>query len=214
MSVLILTEDKTGGGLEAFIKKAVNARRTRPLAITLGSGWVRTNADLLKRCRAYSTERFTRARPRHVVYVLDARNCWRLCQVEEPRPPHTVQSLEPHLARVRAHMTRLAQEGATNWREIADGFHPHVLVWERESLMLPVADGIGLGDPEPDVYGTHGASDWVKRRFDMPGRQGYAKSVQGNLLLMDIVKNDDLMDRVLASNPSLRAIVDDLVRIQ
>ena len=213
MKVLILTEDKTGGGLEAFVKKAVNARRTRPLEITLGSGWVRTNAELLKRCRAYSNERFTRQRPDHVVYVLDARNSWQLCGVPEPRPPHTPQSLEPALARVRAHMTKLARGGSTDWEQIKDGFHPHVLVWERESLMLPVADALGLGEPELNIYGHTAASDWVTKRFRGPDGRGYAKSIFGNVLLERIRRDEALVERVVASNPSLQAIVDDLVQL-
>lgn len=63
----------------------------------------------------------------------------------------------------------------------------HVLVWERESLILPVADSLGLGDCE--------------------------KSLQGPQLLGKIARDASLRARVLASNPSLRALVDELAAL-
>ena len=210
--VRILTEDKTGGGLEAFIKAAVNGKRMEAgkssLAIDPSPGYVTNNSDLLKKCRAYNNLRFTGNRPDHVVYVMDARNCWKLCKLPEPQPPHSLQSLAAPLEEAREYMRGLARSEASRWSEIASGFLAHVLVWERESLMLPVGEHLELGSSLRDVYAEIQAYEWVRQHH-----QRYAKGLHGRPLLTKIAQSPELRSVVLQSNPSLAAIVEDLVSI-
>lgn len=215
--VRILTEDKTGGGLEAIIKAAVNRARSatgrEPLAIDPSKGFVTSNSDLLKKCQGYKLFRFSQ-RYDHVVYVMDARNCWKLCRVAEPHPPHSENSLTNPINQAREYMQALAKSGTERWSELQDGFHAHVLVWERESLMLPVGDRLGLGACHEQPYAEMQAFEWVRGQFrDVRRDRGYAKSTHGRELLKQIAESEPLLERVLSSNPSLAAIVSDLASI-
>ncbi len=210
--VRILTEDKTGGGHEAIIKAAVNGKRKElgksALAIDPNNGFAASNSDLLKKCKGYRLLRSTGNRYHHVVYVVDARRSWEVCKLEKPLAPYSVESLATLIEQVRAHMRNLAQSEAPEWAELESGFHSHVLVWERESLMLPVAEQLGLGASLHDVYAEMQAFEWVRQRH-----QRYAKGLHGRPLLTMIAQSPELRALVLQSNSSLKAIVEDLVAI-
>jgi hypothetical protein len=217
--VRILTEDKTGGGLEAVIKAEVNRQRSvagkEPLAIDPNKGFVTSNGHLLRMCDGYGLFRFGRQRYDHVVYVLDARNCWEACHLDEPHPPHSQDSLRGSLQQVREHMLGRAKSGVERWsKELEEGFHAHVLVWERESLMLPVGDRLGLGAAHAHPYEEMQAAEWIGKRFRSVRRdRAYAKSTHGPGFLKQIAESDELRAIVVGSNPSLAAIVSDLVSI-
>jgi len=220
--VHIITEDKTGGGLEDIIKQEVAHQRRlktlEPLEFSKLRGTVNGNAELLKQCAKYELFRF-RYTPRfdHVFYVIDARNAWDLEQlgVEAPQPPYKT-SLPPFCDTIRKKLESLAKVGQTDeqWQRIRNGFHAHVLVWERESLILPVADQLDLGQSIADVYAERKASDIVKHRFEQTGKQrAYSKATDGKQFLDRIAWNEGLRTTVVSSNPSLQAIVDELVAL-
>lgn len=112
-------------------------------------------------------------------------------------------------------MAELARGSRTEaqWKEIDAGFHAHVLVWERESLILPVADRLRLGEAIQDVYDERQAFETVRERFRLFRRLGYSKSSEGISLLEEVARSKELREIVLTSNPSLRAIVEDLASL-
>lgn len=107
-------------------------------------------------------------------------------------------------------MERRARGGDSDeeWRRIAGGFQAHVLVWERESLMLPVSEALGLGPPPPDSQAVRHAFKWIRERHPR-----YEKAVHGPKFLEQIAADHGLRERVLAHTPSLKAIVDELVAL-
>ena len=220
--VHIITEDKTGGGLEAIIKQEVAHQRMSkelaPLEFSKLRGTVNGNAELLKQCGKYELFRF-RYTPRfdHVFYVIDARNAWNLEQlgVEAPQPPYE-KSLPPFCDAIRKRMESLAKVGQTDeqWQRIRSGFHAHVLVWERESLILPVADQLGLGPAVADVYADRKATEFVQHRFEQTGKKrAYSKATDGKQFLDRIAYTEGLRTSVVSTNASLQAIVDELVSL-
>ncbi|WNG32507.1 hypothetical protein F0U61_01945 [Archangium violaceum] len=220
-SVHIITEDKTGGGLEAIIRAEAQYQRQRagrqPLRFPGTRGSINGNSQLLDQCRKYERFRFNyKPRIEHVFYVMDARNAWDLKQlgVQVPRAPYE-QSLPAFIATIQEGMATLARGSRTEqeWEKVRGGFHPHVLVWERESLILPVADRLGLGEPLPDVYAERGAADIVTDRFRRVKNRGYSKSIDGPEYLTRIAQDERLRAIVLASNASLRDIVEDLASL-
>jgi hypothetical protein len=221
-SVHIITEDKTGGGLEAIIKQEVAHQRglkaLEPLEFSKLRGTVNGNAELLKQCAKYELFRF-RYTPRfdHVFYVIDARNAWKLQQlgVAAPQQPYE-NSLPPFCDAIRKKLELLAKAERTDeqWQHIRSGFHAHVLVWERESLILPVADQLGLGPAVADVYADRGATESVVHRFEQTGRKrAYNKATDGKQFLDRIAWNEGLRTTVVSTNHSLQAIVDELVAL-
>jgi hypothetical protein len=213
-SVHIITEDKTGGGLEAIIKQEVAHQRRlkglEPLEFSKLRGTVNGNAELLKQCGKYELFRFS-YKPRfdHVFYVIDARNAWDLEQlgVQAPQPPYE-KSLLPFCDTIRKKLESLAKVGQTDehWQRIRSGFHAHVLVWERESLILPVADQLELGQAVADVYTARKASDIVKHLFQQTGKKrAYNKAIDGKSLLDRIAYTEGLRTTVVGSNASLQA---------
>jgi hypothetical protein len=112
-------------------------------------------------------------------------------------------------------MTRLAQGTRQDleWKNIRAGFHAHVLVWERESLILPVADRLGLGASVSDVYAIRGAAEVVKEGFRRVKTRGYSKALDGREYLQRIAQDEALRATVLSSNASLRGMVEDLVAL-
>ncbi len=221
-SVHIITEDKTGDGLEAIIKQEVAHQRRlkelEPLEFSKLRGTVNGNAELLKQCAKYELFRF-RYTPRfdHVFYVIDARNAWKLEQlgVEAPQPPYE-KSLPPFCDAIQKKLESFAKTGQTDeqWQHIRSGFHAHVLVWERESLILPVADQLGLGQAVADVYADRKAAEFVENRFKQTGRKrAYSKATDGKQFLDRIAYTEGLRTTVVGSNASLQAIVDELVSL-
>jgi hypothetical protein len=87
-------------------------------------------------------------------------------------------------------------------------------MWERESLILPVADDLGLGEPESNPDDVRGADDWVDRRFRLHLREKYDKRTDGiRLLMRRIAFTPDLVERVLRANASVREIVSSMVAL-
>jgi hypothetical protein len=220
--VHLMTEDRTGGGLEAILRAEAQERWAQAgkghLKFSSKSGTVNGNAQLLDQCRKYELFRF-RYKPRldHVFYVIDARNAWDLPQlrVTAPQPPYE-ESLPGFITTVRREMGKLARAQWTEvqWEEHGSGFHAHVLVWERESLILPVADRLDLGAPVRDTYAERSAAEAVTALFNQAGkRRAYSKAADGKRLLEQIARDAALRAVVLASNSSLRAIVEELASL-
>lgn len=221
--VKMLCEDRTGKGLFRVIEKATQAARStvgkEPLRFTPG-GTIESNTRLLAQCAKYAWYRFQTNPPcDHVVYVIDALRLWEVpaIGIQAPLPNEDMGAyLDTLAARAHAEMTRIARgtDPEDSWLRISDGFHAHVLLWERESLMLPVSDALGLGPPPSDPQSERYAARWVDTRHREHRRgRAYEKSVQGPTLLEHIANDHALRDRVLAHVPSLAAIVDSLVAL-
>lgn len=219
--VNLVTEDRTGGGLSEVVQSCVQALRAQSGRERLWFPRTRATVDgasqLLKECEKYELYRFNYAPCfDHVFYVLDARNVWKLPQlaVRAPEPPLD-KSLPPLVEQVKAGMALIARgrKKEDEWKSISDGFHPHVLVWERESLILPVADGLGLGDAIQDVYAERQAAEAVSARLRSSEGRKYDKAIHGPKLLGQIARDSALRARVLASNPSLRDLVEELASL-
>lgn len=220
--VHLMTEDRTGGGLEALLRKEAQRRWAEAGKVHLRfskiSGTVNGNAALLEQCRRYVRLRFDPPlRADHVFYILDARNAENLPQlrVSAPKPPYA-QSLPPFIASIQARMAELARGALSDeqWQKVESGFHAHLLVWERESLMLPVADKLGLGEAVQNVYDERKASELVTSRFRQNDRRRtYQKATDGRLLLNRIAEDESLRTTVIAANPSLQAILKDLTSL-
>ncbi len=214
--VHLITEDRTGGGLDDLVRACVQARRAQegrePLGFPRFKGNVDGAGQLLKECEKYELFRFNYT-PRfdHVFYILDARNAWRLPQlaVRAPEPP-LEHSLPRFFEGVKSGMTGIARgrRSAEEWSGISSGFHPHVLVWERESLILPVADRLGFGEAVSDVYEKRQAAELVDAMFRPVRHLKYSKAIHGTELLGRIAREPALRAIVLDSNPSLREVVD------
>jgi hypothetical protein len=222
--VKLLCEDRTGRGLFQVIEKATQAARAAagkaPLGFprTRNLGLMAGNTKLLEQCAKYTEFRFRSSPPwDHVVYVIDAYRLWDVSAVgiQAPLPNEDMDAyLDGLTVKARAEMERRARgsQPADEWLRIADGFHAHVLVWERESLMLPVSDALGLGPPPPDLRSVRHAADWIDKRHQARAKgRSYEKAIQGPELLEQIANSSALRDRVLAQVQSLRAIVDSLV---
>lgn len=219
--VKLVTEDKTGGGLVKVVTAMVKHLRNQQgrVPLHLSDGTVNGNAELLKQCAKYENFRFNYRPPLdHVFYVIDARNAWDLPQlkVQAPQAPFT-QSLPSFISAVREEMEALARgsRSEVQWQKIRAGFHAHVLVWERESLLLPVVDRLGLGEAVADVYERRRAFEVISEMFRRGNRERkkYDKAVDGPLYLQRIAEDEQMRNIVLASNPSLQAIVDDLASL-
>lgn len=221
MNVHLVTEDRTGGGLAAVLcAAAAHQRRLRgkaPLRF-LRPSTVNGNGELLKQCEKYELFRFNYS-PRcdHVFYIIDARNAWDLRQlgVQAPSPPYE-QSLPTFIGTIREKMAGIARgsRAEQQWANIRGGFHAHVLVWERESLILPVADRLDLGKADRDVYNARRAAESVDALFRGLGkRRKYDKAVDGPEYLQRIANDEFLRAIVLETNPSLHAIVEELASL-
>ncbi len=219
--VRVFTEDRTGGGLEALIQAETRDRRNaagcQPLGF-LPSRRINGADQLLKAVEAYQEARFSvRPRPDHVLYVMDAKECWGRLDLATPRPPYSPASLGPSLEQARARMKERAQRRTDPklWGDLQSGCHCHLLVWERESVVLPVADRLGLGDAKADAYEVVNAFQWVKGRAHERDteRRGFSKST-GTIHLLKMIANDDELRRLaVQANGSLGAIVDTLVAL-
>ncbi len=219
--VNLVTEDRTGGGLSEVVQACVQAQRAQdgrePLWFPRTRATVDGAAQLLRECEKYEFYRFNYApRFNHVFYVLDARNVWRLPQlrVRAPEPP-LEKSLPVLIEGVRAGMRLIARGSKTEeeWVGVADGFHPHVLVWERESLILPAAAGLGLGEAVRDVYAERQAAEAVSALLRNKGGKKYDKAIHGPQLLKQIARDSTLRSLVVASNPSLRELVEKMAAL-
>jgi hypothetical protein len=219
--VHLITEDRTGGGLDDVVRGCVQAQRAQegkePLWFPRFKGNVDGASQLLKECAKYELYRFNYS-PRfdHIFYVLDARNAWNLPQlgVQAPEPP--LANTLPYLLKgIKEGMATAAKGGRPqqHWEHIAEGFHPHVLVWERESLVLPVMDKLNLGPPHQDVYGQRQAAEFISQRLRQTQGRKYDKAIHGPQLLGQVARTPALRDAVLASNHSLQQLVSDMVAL-
>ena len=199
-------EDKTGGGLGVVLERAVNARRAEPIRFT--SFHVSGNSELVKRITAFPKVIFSNPNPPdHVVYIIDARNAEDVHRLR--LAPGGNLEVGQRVEAIQGAMLRVAEEECgERWARIKPRFHAHVLVWERESLILPIADLLDLGPPEPDVEGERHAHEWVKRRYrEYRSGIGYAKGGEGRELLQKIVNQRELRERTIQANPSLERMV-------
>lgn len=219
--VHLITEDRTGGGLDEVVRNSVQARRAQEgrelLWFPRRPGNVDGASQLLKECEKYALYRFNYS-PRydHIFYVLDARNVWRLPQLGVSAPEHPLDSsLPPFLGSVRKGMTSIAQgrRPPDEWARISEGFHPHVLVWERESLILPVADRLGLGEAIREVYRERQAAETLGGWLRSTQNRKYDKAIHGPQYLGRIARDPSLREVVLASNPSLLALVNEMASL-
>ncbi len=221
-SVLVICEDKTGSGLHGVIQAAVRRRRSAagmdPLHF--GPAWrVHGNTQVLKRCEAFDLHLFDLPLAYdHVGFVIDAKEAWGLVKGAPRKLNEDVRTYSSQLCTtVREHMATLAMGSRTpqEWKKLAPRFHPYVLVWERESLILPVTEHFDLGEPPSDPLLIQGAAANLDERFRE--RRGlnakYGKGIHGKQFLGEIARRDDLLDRVLSAIPSLREIVDDIAAI-
>lgn len=126
-----------------------------------------------------------------------------------------VESLPAFIATVRTGMGRIAQGDKSNaeWAKSSAGFHAHVLVWERETLLLPVLTQLGLGEPIADVCARRDAADIVKERFKRSATRAYAKAIDGPRYLFRIAQDEGLRRVVFEANPYLRDIVEELAAL-
>ena len=221
-SVHLVTEDRTGGGLAAVLREAAAHKRRQSgrarLEFSRKPSTVNGNAELLRQCEKYDLFRFEYSpRYEHVFYVIDARNAWDLSRlgVQAPQPPYD-QSLPAFIAGIREKMVEIARGSRTEqqWEPIRSGFHAHVLVWERESLILAVAGQLGLGESVRDIYNERRAAESVGVRFrNLGNRRKYDKAIDGPEYLQLIAESEELRAIVLETNPSLRAIVEELASL-
>lgn len=221
--VNVLCEDRTGGGLAAVLQSASNRRRAAEGKARLKfarPGTVLNNYKLIEKCAGYELLRF-HSSPRydHVYYVVDAKNLWHigLLGLLPPQPQESPTAFwvrAQEAARV-AMMSRARGDRRSDeeWEKIASGFHPYVLMWERESLILPVSDALRLGDPAADPDDVRGADGWVEKRFKERLKQKYNKAIDGMRLLKQIADSAELTDRVLSANASLGEIVSSMVAL-
>lgn len=215
--VLIISEDRTGGGLNQVIMAAVDeARQHRKAArlTFLPPGTVDGRDRLLRKCSEYLLLRYKRLpRADHVLYVMDARGAEDsplvLRATSQPLSGKPWGECRDELCQLcREAMTRMAREGATEWDRDKEGFHPHTLVWERESLLLPVLAELGLGESEPRSIDIRRATEVVRNRLP-----SYSKRVHGARYLKQIASQPELTHKVLTANESLRSIVESLVAL-
>lgn len=116
---------------------------------------------------------------------------------------------------VRAEMVRrarLSYETDGEWERVRGGFHAHVLVWERESLIVPVAAELNICAPAlvapPDVRSP---AAWLAGIYKSRPGENYDKATEGNRLLKQIARQPELRERVLAANESVRGIVAEII---
>ena len=235
--VLVVGEDRTGGGLQQFIQNAVIAERATkekpPLVFPAADsrlGRSQSNSELVRDCGKYglfrTATKWTSAAGGsedcfdHVYYVVDARGAWQL--VGMPEPAKDEKDLANYLKKLRVALESKMEQSArkydgyneqATWDGVKDGFHPHVLVWERESLILPVLDKLGLGNEKHDSLTTRKAAEVVDRLTRSLKGGKYDKATNGRALLGRIATQDDLWNSVLNAVPSVKSIVDALVAL-
>ncbi len=219
--VSLLCEDRTGGGLAEVLQRAANAARStagKPPIAFGPAGTLLNNHELIRRCRAYDLLRFrTSPAADHVYYVVDAKRLWDLkfLHLTAPAPGESpldfLRRAEEAACRAMIREAR-SDRGEEEWLTIATGFHPHVLLWERESLIVAVSDAVNLGPPD-DADKVRNADAWVGQRFRQHRNAKYVKGRDGILLLREIAASAELRDRILHANASVRAIVDSMAAI-
>lgn len=236
--VVILYEDKTAGGLHHLIKRMVAVRRgeqNRDPFASFHSLPMKANAKLIAECRAYERMRFFGPhRADHVFAVIDGYEVENVVPTA-PRPPSPAQRGDLTLfdqycldltAAVRSHVSDLAFAKMTPERREQETlrFHPHVLFWERESVLLAGGEILrltpGLNLPEDKLSATgilltrHPTplieSAWAHR---FPHDPHYSKADDGPQLFSNLVDHQDQWPTLLDRIPCLREIVDELTAL-
>ena len=207
-------EDKTGTGLGELIRRCVFDGFKARLHIPNMMGRVHGANELLRQCEKFQN---LVGGGRHVVYIIDGYAAWDLGLAGlSPRvPPEPLDSYADKLVAVlKTEMERRAsggRAGEDGWKSIRGTFHAHVLLWERESLLLPVLEHLGLGPSIANSFETLHAAGAVSARFrERDRRNPYNKAVDGPRLLEKIAASAELRAVVLQAVPSFRAIVEDI----
>jgi hypothetical protein len=151
LRVVILYEDRLADDLHRLIVAMAHQRR-----VELGRGepWPRFdarpmkgNSKLIKACGDFQTLRYTASQGKydHVFAMIDAYKIEKVVN-KVPRPPPLTANSEHHQSyrdqlndNVIAHMKQQAFAGLSNPKELereSTTFHPHVLFWEAESILL------------------------------------------------------------------------------
>ena len=209
-------EDKTGTGLGELIRRWVFDGFNSNFHIPSTMGRVHGANELLRQCEKFQNLAGGGKR-RHVVYIIDGYAAWDLGLAGlSPRvPPEPLESYADKLVTVlKTEMERRAsggRAGEDGWKNIRDAFHAHVLLWERESLLLPVLEHLGFGPSIANSFETPHAAGVVAARFlERDRRSPYSKSVDGPRLLAKIAASAELRMAVLQAVPSFRTIVEDI----
>jgi hypothetical protein len=233
--VVILYEDKTAGGLHHLISRMVEVRRgaqNRDRFSYFQPLPMKANAKLIEACRTFERMRFFGPhRADHVFAVIDGYEVENVVP-SAPQPPTPGQRksstrFEQYCrslsAAVRSHLSDLALEKMTPERRGQEvlRFHPHVLLWERESVLLAGGDilgstsGLALPADQLSAAGilrTRHPTPLIEaawaRRF--PGDPGYSKADDGPRLFGHLADHQEQWPTLLDRIPCLRDIVDEL----
>ena len=234
--VVILYEDKTGGGLHSLVRVIVTTRRAEvgrePLAYLYPLA-MKSNTKLIAECSSYERMRFVGPHHAdHVVAVIDAYEVENVVR-SAPKPIGPPDRDDPAAFaaycseldfKVREHMRGLAFASMTaevRGREEAR-FHPIVLFWERESVFLAGGEilnetrGLALPPDRTSLEGiqqTRCPTTVVKEAWVARTGLAYSKQINGPQLFGDLARNYPRWSTVLDKLPSLREIVDTLVSL-
>jgi hypothetical protein len=226
--VVVLYEDKTGGGLHNLVRLMVELRRAdegrapishfKPLAM-------KGNTQLISECSNY--QRIRRYHPHkacHVVAVIDAYNVENAAGLASPAwergdPASYREQCVKFDRAIRAVLYNRAFGGMseTEQSEERNHFHPIVLFWERESIFLAGGEILKKSKnldfqaellTASGVMDTHCPTRIVEEAWRVRFKAAYKKQVDGPRLFGDISNNIDRWPTVLERMPSLREIVD------
>jgi hypothetical protein len=234
--VLVLYEDKTGGGLHRLISVIVTTRRAEagrePLAYFRDLA-MKSNNKLIAECSSYERMRFFGPhRADHVMAVIDAYEVENVVPAA-PKPLEPVdrgdyenfaeycRELEEA---VTLHMQKLAFSSMTDdvrSRELGY-FHPRVLFWERESVFLAGGEilketrGLELPETKLSIEGIQRVrcpTSIIKAAWAAKSGRSYSKQINGPQLFGDLADAYDRWPMILDRLPCLKEIVDTLVAL-
>lgn len=236
--VVLLYEDKTGGGLHSLVSAMMNARRSaegrEPLAYFKALA-MKGNTKLVAECSQYQNMRFRGPhKADHVVVVIDAYRVedavrlsrsmnWAITSGNLDQHREQCRELDEEVCRL---LRARAFEGLTAESKEAEEsrFHPIVLFWERESIFL--AGGEALERAEglrfaPDSMTNDGVLtircptatvDKAWREKKVAGNP-YKKQIDGPRLFDHLRKARDGWDTLTERIPTLLEIVDILASL-
>jgi hypothetical protein len=231
--VVVLYEDKTGGGLHKLVEAMVKARRSdegrEPLAYFKPLA-MKGNTKLVAECSQYQKMRFRAPhRADQVVAVIDAYRVedavklsrkvnWTITSGDMDRHREQCRELDEE---VRRFLVARALEGLTAERkeEEESCFHPIVLFWERESIFLAGGEILerteGLRFPPEAVTGdgvmtTRCPTTIVDGAWKATFGVGnpYKKQIDGPKLFEHLRKARDCWETLRERVPSLREIIE------
>lgn len=232
--VVVFYEDATVGGLHGLVRDiATERRRTkrRPAFPYFQAYSRKNNAKLVRDCDTFAKVRFAAPhRADHVFAVIDA---YRVEGVvpgvpSAPRPGVPEDEFQQYCDALRSAVTghlmarAMSDVGSNRQKEEATRFHPHVLFWERETVVLAGAETLARSHALtfPDEMVSRAAlvrrrnpASAVEQTFREQRDETYQKAIDGPDLLGRIAEDRDRWDEVLDRVPSLGAIVEDLVAL-